>query len=215
MYDVLYSSLKEQGKVTSNKYLPYHKDRNGAALSNGSAMLCLETEQMATNRNAKVYGEIKAVKALNAPCCFFAVDEKIVPYYERIIKSVLDEAHIAPDEIDLVIPTAEGTIENDLYEAQAIASVFDSRKNILYSPKPVVGYCTSFNTILDTIVATKCIETDTVPGFLFEMDTGTKEINDMFLPTETQARAVKNVLIVHKNWTDAKISAMVIGEYRN
>jgi len=213
VYDIFGYSLKNNTKVTSTEYIPYHMNRNGAAISNGAAMLCLEGEESALNRSAHVSAEIKAIVTLNASSCFFQVNETIIQCYIDIINRCLKDSGLTINDIGLVIPTAEGAKKEDYYELQALKKFFSNKKELIYTPKPIVGYCISFNVIIDLFTASQCIKENVIPGMAFEMCTGDRELDEMFVGTEIIRREIKNVLIIHKNWTDGKISGIVIGKY--
>lgn len=105
---------------------PFSADRDGFVLSEGAAMLLLESEQHARSRGAPILAELKGYGASGG--AFNSVSP--VPGGEdlvRAMQSALRDAGVTADDIDLVNPHGTGTRLNDDAEACAMKEVLGDR----------------------------------------------------------------------------------------
>ncbi|MHC4326091.1 MAG: hypothetical protein ACYSUX_17615, partial [Planctomycetota bacterium] len=101
----------------------FDADAKGSVFGEAAGVVILEELQHAKGRNAKIYAEIVGLGQSNS----------INPAYERIepdgkgiriaIEKAMAEAHIKPDDLDLIIPHGTGIPTDDLAEANAIGAV--------------------------------------------------------------------------------------------
>lgn len=102
---------------------PFDKDRQGLVPSGGGAVLLLEDLEIARARGATIWGEIVAYAAtadghhLTNPSSDGAA---------RCIRQALEDARVAPAEVDYINAHATGTQNGDISEARAINEVFGS-----------------------------------------------------------------------------------------
>lgn len=211
VYELLYHSLESKGCLAQTEYRPYYQSNQGTAFANGSMMCVVESEKSVKERGIQAKAEIKAFSMKNCSSCFFEVSEKIIPYYKKAIDESLTQSGLSIDDIDLVVPTASGLKEDDEYEKIALRELFRGKKEIMYSPKLAVGYGLSYNNFLDMFVASKCLEEGIIPGMPFEMKTGDKEFDELWVKGEVK-RNIRNVLLLHKSFTDGKISTAILGK---
>lgn len=117
---------------------PFGKARNGFVLGEGGAMLMLETETLAKNRQAKIYGEILAwgmscdAQAMTAP-------EKEGYTAIRSIEQCLKRSQTQPHHIDYIHAHGTGTILNDQREAKIIEHLFPHYPKVS-STKGITGH---------------------------------------------------------------------------
>jgi len=105
---------------------PFSGDRDGFVLSEGAAMLVLESEQHARARGANILAELQGYGAGGG--AFNSVSP--VPGGEdlvRAMRSALRDAGITADDIDLINPHGTGTRLNDDAEAGAMQQVLGKR----------------------------------------------------------------------------------------
>jgi len=119
---------------------PYDKRRNGIVLGEGAGIFVLETLDHALARSAKIYGEI-----LGYGTSFDSKSDNICnPKATGAIESIklaLEDAQIAPQDIDFAIGSANSTLDCDVMETRAFRNVFGTNaKNIpITSIKSMVG----------------------------------------------------------------------------
>jgi 3-oxoacyl-[acyl-carrier-protein] synthase II len=102
---------------------PFSADRDGFVLAEGSWMFVLEDLEHAQARGARIYAEIAGY---GATCeAFHRVRMSDSPEEPaRAIKLALDEAHLAPEDIQYVNLHGTSTEMNDRVETQALKLAF-------------------------------------------------------------------------------------------
>lgn len=213
IFELFYNSLISYKKITKGKYLPFDVRRDGCFISNGAGALVLDEEEKAKERGTPIYGEIAGYYSLTASESMFGNNEKITDYTEKAILTTLEDACISPCDVDLVLPTADGSIEGDYYEMKALTKVFCGRDNIVYSPRPIVGNCLSFNGVIDMFVAAMSIRNNLLPGFLQRIDSGDESFNRLLVKDQPIKREVKNVLIISRSFIEGRIGGIVFKKY--
>lgn len=211
--NILLNGLNLTNKISKTSYRPFDTRRDGAFISNGAGIVTLETDENAIKRGSEIYGEIASIYTINASSCMFELNKEIIVYTCKVINRCIEDAGIKPEEIDLILPTADGTKYGDYYEMMALKEIFRGRKEIIYTPKPVVGYCLSFNSIIDIFVGSMAIKHNLIPGHPEKYDSGDEEFNEMLVGTEPVKRDIKNVLVLHRSWIDGKVSALILRKY--
>jgi 3-oxoacyl-[acyl-carrier-protein] synthase II len=103
--------------------IPFDRRRNGFALGEGAGFLVLEDLKFAKARGAKVLAEVKG--CASAFDCSQGRDSALgVRTLVRAIHTALSRSGIAPDEIDFVSASANGSIPLDCFELTALGLVF-------------------------------------------------------------------------------------------
>ena len=117
---------------------PFDKDRNGIVVAEGGCVYVLERLSDAKKRGAKIYGEIVGY-GMNSDASDF-----VLPNAERqaqCVRKALDNAGLAPEEIDIVNAHATATVAGDSLEIQALRDVFaDSKKTYINNTKSFIGH---------------------------------------------------------------------------
>ncbi|PIU31801.1 MAG: beta-ketoacyl-[acyl-carrier-protein] synthase II [Syntrophobacteraceae bacterium CG07_land_8_20_14_0_80_61_8] len=102
---------------------PFDKDRDGFVLGEGCAVLILEELDRARNRGAKIYAEVIGF-GLSGDAFHMAAPSPGGDGAARCMRMALDDAGIAPTEVDYINAHGTSTDLNDKYETQAIKTVF-------------------------------------------------------------------------------------------
>ena len=102
---------------------PFDRRRRGMVLGEGAGMLVLEEMEAAKHRGARIYGELAGF-GLSADA------ESILEPSERgavrCLRAVLEDAGLAPQDVDYINAHGTGTQANDVNETNAIRQVFGS-----------------------------------------------------------------------------------------
>lgn len=129
---------------------PFDANRCGFVYSHGAGTLVIESLESARERGAVIHGEVLAVRAgSNA-------NHLPAPGAEKqawVMKKVLEDAGIAPEQVDYVNCHATGTPVGDVQEIKAVKSVFgDHAYNLkLNAPKSMLGHTCWASPLVETI----------------------------------------------------------------
>jgi 3-oxoacyl-(acyl-carrier-protein) synthase len=131
---------------------PYDQAREGFVPSHGTGALVVESLEHALRRGARIHAEVLHVTALS--------DSNHLPQPStdgqmRTMTRVLEQANVAPEEIDFVCAHATSTPLGDLTEIRSIKSVFGKHayKLKVNAPKSMLGHtCWSAPTV-ETVAA--------------------------------------------------------------
>jgi len=120
---------------------PFDRDRDGFVVGEGAGILILETMEGALERGARIYGEIAGF-GMSGDGYHVAIPSPDGEGAARCMQAALDDAGMDPDRIDYINAHGTATPMNDLYETQAIKSVFgDAAKRIaVSSTKSMTGH---------------------------------------------------------------------------
>jgi nodulation protein E len=139
---------------------PFSRDRKGMILGEGAAVLVLEPLESARQRGAEILGEIVGFG--------MSADAKDITNPDaggmaRAIRAALDDAKLAPADVQYVNAHGTGTGANDETETQALKDVFaaDAQKLAISSTKSMVGHSLGASGALE-LVATLMAMRDSV-----------------------------------------------------
>jgi 3-oxoacyl-[acyl-carrier-protein] synthase-1 len=116
---------------------PFDRDRDGLVPGGGAAALLLEEREAARARGARIYGEVLGY-ACNADGVHATNPAAEGP--ARCMRLVLDQAGLAPADIDYIKAHATATLVGDLAEAKAIDAVFGTGGPPVSSTKSMTGH---------------------------------------------------------------------------
>jgi 3-oxoacyl-(acyl-carrier-protein) synthase len=146
---------------------PFDSSRAGFVLGEGAAMLVLEDLEHALDRGARIYAEIVGFGTSNDAY------HPIAPLPDgtggaRAMRSALDDAGIASDDVDHINAHAASTPAGDLAESAAIHLVYGDRASSIpvTSMKGALGHCMGASGALETIAAIRTISDQVIPPTL-------------------------------------------------
>ena len=143
---------------------PFDASRAGFVLGEGAAMLVLEDLEHALNRGARIYAEVLGFGTSNDAY------HPIAPLPDgrggaRAMRTALDDAGVAPEEVDHINAHAASTPAGDLAESEAIRLIYGERATSIpvTSMKGALGHCMGAAGALETIAAVRTISDQTIP----------------------------------------------------
>lgn len=103
---------------------PFAADRRGLVLGEGGAALVLEDWEHATQRGARIHGELVGY---GTSCDHTHLVRPEAAGQVRALNAALADAHLLPDDIDYINAHGTATAEGDPVEIAALKTVFGER----------------------------------------------------------------------------------------
>jgi 3-oxoacyl-[acyl-carrier-protein] synthase II len=118
------AAFERMGALATTGCYPFDLKREGLVLGEGGAMLMLETAELATRRQAKIYGRILGF-GLTCDAHHISAPQTVNgSAAARAIKQALERSNLVPQAIDYLHVHGTSTILNDRHEAQLIQHIF-------------------------------------------------------------------------------------------
>jgi nodulation protein E len=167
---------------------PFSKKRNGTVLAEGAGILMLEDYEHAKNRGAPILAELMGfgMTADAADMVNPSIDGA-----STAMQIALDDARLAPGDIDYVNAHGTATAVNDVNETRAIKRVFGDAANKLSisSTKSMHGHCLGAGGGIEAVAAVKAIGEKFVPPTV-GLDEADPECDLDYTPNKGRARDV-------------------------
>ncbi len=143
---------------------PFDKNRDGFVMGEGAAILILESLESALRRGAKIYAEIIGYGA-SGDAYHITTPAPQGEGAARSMKFALHDAGLIFNEVDYINAHGTSTHYNDLYETQAIKSVFGEHayKLAVSSTKSMTGHMLGASGAVEALFSVKAIEEDILP----------------------------------------------------
>lgn len=141
---------------------PFSADREGLVIGEGAGVVVLETLDHALRRGATILAEY-AGSGMSADAT-----DIVAPTVEgpaAAIRNCLEDAGLAPEDIDYVNAHGTGTKANDQIETQAIRAAFGPAADRLSvsSTKSMHGHCLGATAAIELIACVKAVTEGVVP----------------------------------------------------
>jgi beta-ketoacyl-acyl-carrier-protein synthase II len=141
---------------------PFSADREGFVMGEGAAMLLLEELEHAKKRGAKIFAEISGY-GLSSDAGH--ITQPSVDGPARAVRMALEEARVAPNEVDYINAHGTGTRLNDVTETQVIKKVFGehARKLAISSTKSMHGHTMGATGAIELAATAMAMERAVIP----------------------------------------------------
>jgi nodulation protein E len=167
---------------------PFAKRRNGTVLAEGAGILVLEELEHAKARGAKPLAEMMGFGMTSDAADMVNPD---IEGPSNAMQLALDDARLAPADIDYINAHGTATTANDINETAAIRRVFGpaAEKVAVSSTKSMHGHCLGAGGGVEAVAAIKAMEDNFVPATI-GMDEPGKGCDLDYVPNEGRARRV-------------------------
>jgi beta-ketoacyl-acyl-carrier-protein synthase II len=141
---------------------PFSADREGLVIGEGAAVLVLEELERARRRGAKIYAELVGY-GLSSDAGH--ITQPTIDGPVRAIRMALEEAGMAPEQVDYVNAHGTGTRLNDITETQVLKAAFGhhARKLAISSTKSMHGHAMGATAALEMVATVLAIDRGVIP----------------------------------------------------
>lgn len=184
-------SLNEDPNTASR---PFDKNRDGFVMGEGAGIIVIESLEKALERGAHIYAEIVGYGATGDAFHITAPAEN-GEGAARAMQMALDDAKIAPSEVDYINAHGTSTELNDKYETAAIKTVFGDHAYELAvsSTKSMTGHLLGAAGGVEAIFSIMSIHDSLIPATL-NYETPDEECDLDYVPNESRKQTVNVVM---------------------
>jgi 3-oxoacyl-[acyl-carrier-protein] synthase II len=191
---------------------PFDAKRDGFVIAEGSGILVLEELTQAQKRGAKVYAELIGYGA-TCDAYHMTAPSPDGEGAETCMKLALEDANIAPNEVDYINAHGTSTPLNDVAETKAIKKVFGEHayKLMVSSTKSMTGHLLGGAGGLEAVITVKALETGIAPPTI-NLEEPDPECDLDYVPNQARRANIKvamsnafgfggtNACLVFKKW---------------
>jgi 3-oxoacyl-[acyl-carrier-protein] synthase II len=157
-------ALSERNDDPATASRPYDKDRDGFVLGEGAGALILEEYEHAKKRGAKIYAEVIG-GGMSADAYHITAPHPEGAGITQVMFNALEDAGIAPTEVDYINTHGTSTPLGDIGEIKAIQQVFGDHayKMNISSTKSMTGHLLGAAGAIESIACLLAINQSVVP----------------------------------------------------
>lgn len=141
---------------------PFSQDRQGMSVSEGAAIMVLESHVHAVSRGARIRACV-AGSGISSDAFHAIAPPADAEGAVRAMQEALSRAELTPRDIGYVNAHGTGTIQNDRSEAVALAQVFGAGKVLVSSTKSLIGHTMGAAGALEAVATLLALETGVLP----------------------------------------------------
>lgn len=143
---------------------PFDRDRDGFVMGEGAAVMVLEEHDRAVARGARIYAEVVGYGVTN-DAYHMTAPRPDGAQAARAMRIALDDAHVAPGEIDYINAHGSSTPLNDPTETLAIKDVFGDHAYRLpmSGTKGYYGHALGASGAIEAAICAMAIEREWLP----------------------------------------------------
>ncbi len=173
---------------------PFDRDRDGFVLSEGAAIVVVESLEHARARGASIYAEILGY-ATGSEAFHIAAPLPDGLGVAACMQAALDSAGLPPEEIDYINAHATSTPLGDINETQGIKRVFGPHayKLAVSAPKSMTGHLIGASGALEALITAKTLATGIITPTI-NLDHPDPECDLDYVPHVARRAAVRTAL---------------------
>jgi len=173
---------------------PFDKDRDGFIIAEGAGIIILEELEMAKKKGANIYCEVTGY-GLTGDAYHITAPAPGGEGAAQCMKMALEDAKIAPDEVDYINAHGTSTPFNDLSETIAIKKVFNehSKRLMVSSTKSMTGHLLGAAGGVEAILTALTLKTGIIPPTI-NYETPDPECDLDYVPNKAREKKIKYAL---------------------
>jgi 3-oxoacyl-[acyl-carrier-protein] synthase II len=162
VFDVMSAATSKYNDTPHEASRPFDVSRDGLVVSEGSGALVLEELEHALARGAKIYGEVIGYAT---SCDGSHITTPSKEGMEHVMRTSLEDANVAPEDIAYVNAHATATARGDIAESHATYAVFGS-KTPVSSTKGHMGHLLGGCGAVESIICLMALNKSFLPRTL-------------------------------------------------
>jgi 3-oxoacyl-[acyl-carrier-protein] synthase II len=195
----IYRRLSCRNECPEAAVRPFGRGRDGEAVAEGAGVMVLEDSECARRRGVKVLAEVVGGGS--------AFDRnKSGRGLARAIRAALDEAGIGPPDLDHVNAAAGGLVDDDAWEARALAEALGGEPVPVLAMKSYFGNVGNGASVLELAASVLALNDGVVPATLNADDVDP----DCAVCLTSQARPTTRPYVLKVAYTDQGQCAAVV-----
>ena len=151
------------GVLSAQHLKPFDAAHDGTLMAEGAAALVLESESSARARGAVCYAEIAGGMSATEASGLFSIEADGM-HLASMIQDTLEQQHVNPADVGLLVAHGNGNQKSDVSEARAFQAVFGDYNVPVTAFKWSMGHTICASGVLDTVLATHALRAKCVPG---------------------------------------------------
>ncbi|EQD58121.1 3-oxoacyl-[acyl-carrier-protein] synthase II, partial [mine drainage metagenome] len=173
---------------------PWDRDRDGFVLSDGAAVLVIESLEHARSRGARIWAELIGF-GVSGDAYHITAPPDDGAGAALCMRNALKDAGIAPEAVDYVNAHGTSTVVGDLAESRAIHTVWGAHASRLAisSTKSVTGHLLGAAGAIESIFSILAIRDQVIPA-TFNLEHPDPECDLDYVPNQSREARLKVVL---------------------
>lgn len=187
-------SLSKRNDEPTKASRPWDKDRDGFVMGEGAGILVLEEYEHAKARGAKIYAELAGF-GMSGDAYHITAPDEDADGAIRAMDAAIQDAHIAPEQVDYINAHGTSTYLNDIGETKAIKHVFKSHAYNLAvsSTKSMTGHLLGAAGAVEAIFSVLAIRDQIAPPTI-NLDHPDEGCDLNYIPYTPQKRTINYAL---------------------
>jgi beta-ketoacyl-acyl-carrier-protein synthase II len=190
---------------------PYDGGRDGFVMAEGAGVLLLEERNLALARGAHIYAELITFTSNSNAYHMTALPDDGMPL-QNLLRQVLDEAGITPDELGYINSHGSSTPANEAAETAAYKATFGERAYAIpiSSTKSMIGHTQGAASAIETIVTTLAIQEQMLPPTI-NQEQPDPQCDLDYIPNQARPGVV-HVALTHSSGFGGVNTALILAE---
>ncbi len=187
-------ALAEEPGEMATASRPFDRQRSGFVIGEGGGVLVLESRDAALRRGARVHA-LLLPPGLSSEAYNILSPQPGGVGMATCMRRSLENAGLAPEDIDYINAHGTSTRINDLYETQAIHAVFGAaaRRVAVSSTKSLTGHCLAGAAGVEAVICCKALVEGVIPP-TWHLTDPDPELDLDFVPNAPRRQALRNVM---------------------
>ncbi len=187
-------ALSARNEAPEKASRPWDADRDGFVLSDGAGILVLEEYEHAVARGAKIYAEISGI-GMSGDAWHITSPPEDGRGAARAMQSAIEDAGLAPQDVDYINAHGTSTPTGDVAETRAIHTVFGAHAHHLAvsSTKSMTGHLLGAAGAVEAVFSIQSLMDQVAPPTI-NLDTPGEGCDLDYVPHKARQMVINHVL---------------------